>query len=79
MTFKSEFKSHANDLGLLVPNRYEIYLSKEVMNIHFGLGAVKILEVKVRSRKKICRFGPGRGRFSVEPSRLGNFFSDLQL
>ena len=29
------------------PNRYEIDLSNEVINIDFGLGATKISEVKV--------------------------------
>ena len=36
-----------NGLGLLAPNRYEVYLSNEVLNITFGLGATKISEVKV--------------------------------
>ena len=34
-------------LGLLTPNRYEVDLSNEVINIRFGKGAAKISEVKV--------------------------------
>ena len=36
-----------NDLGLLAPNRYEVDLSNEVLNIDFGQGAAKISKVKV--------------------------------
>ena len=45
--FKS-FKS----LGLCSPDRYEVDLSYEVLNIEFGQGAAKISEVKVGGRKK---------------------------
>ena len=38
--------------GLLAPNRYELDLSNEVLNIHFGQGTAKISEVKVGGRKK---------------------------
>ena len=34
-------------LGFLVPNRFEIDLSNEVLNIDFGQGAAKISMVKV--------------------------------
>ena len=34
-------------LGLWSPNRYEIDLSNEVLDIDFGQGAAKISEVKV--------------------------------
>ena len=30
----------------MVPNRYELDLSNEVLKIHFGQGAVKLSEVK---------------------------------
>ena len=40
---KKSFKS----LGLSSPNRHEINLSYEVLNIDFGQGAAKISEVKV--------------------------------
>ena len=33
--------------GLMAPNRYEVDLSNEILNIDFGQGAVKISEVKV--------------------------------
>ena len=35
-------KSHLKALGFLSPNRYEIDLSNEVLNIDFGQGAAKI-------------------------------------
>ena len=47
-THKKSFKS----LGLCPPNRYEIDLSNEVLNIDFGQGAAKIPEVKSGVRKK---------------------------
>ena len=45
---QNSFKS----LGLCPPNRYEIDLSNEVLNIDFGRGAAKIPEVKSGVRKK---------------------------
>ena len=36
-------------LGLLAPNRYEVDLSSEVLNVGFGPEAAKISEVKVES------------------------------
>ena len=48
-THQKSFKS----LGLCPPNRYEIDLSNEVLNIDFDQGAAKIPEVKVGDRKKI--------------------------
>ena len=33
-------------LGLLAPNEYEVDLSNEVLNIHFGQGAVKFKKEK---------------------------------
>ena len=44
-------KSHLKALGSLSPNRYEIDLSNEVLNIDFSQGAAKISEVE----KNICR------------------------
>ena len=37
--------------GLPAPNRYEVDLSNEVLNIDFGQGASKISEVKVGLQK----------------------------
>ena len=37
---------------LYSPNRYEIDLSVDILNIDFGQGAAKILEVKVGVWKK---------------------------
>ena len=68
-----------NDLGLLAPNRYQLDLPNEILNIYFGQGAVKISQVKVGGWKEICWFGPGRCRIGVESVRLGNFFFDHQL
>ena len=45
-------KKYFKSLGLLSPNRYEIDLSNEVLNIDFGQGAAKISEVKVGGQKK---------------------------
>ena len=42
----------------LSPNRYEIDLLNEVLNVDFGQGAAKILEVKVGVRKKYLPIGP---------------------
>ena len=39
-------------LGLWSPNRYELDLLNEVLNIDFGLEAAKISEVKVGGQKK---------------------------
>ena len=39
-------------LGLLAPEKYEINLSNEVLNIDFGKGAAKISEFKVGGKKK---------------------------
>ena len=47
----SQKSCHA--LGLLAPNRYELDLSNEVLNIHFGQGTAKISEVKVGGYEKL--------------------------
>ena len=44
--------------GLWSPNRYEIDLSNEILNIDFGQGSVKIIRGQSwRSKKNICRLG----------------------
>ena len=40
-------------LGLQATNRYKVDLSNEALNIDFGQGAAKVLEVKVGGRKNI--------------------------
>ena len=47
-------------LWLLSPNRYEIDLSNEVLNIDFGQEATKISKVKVRGRIKYLPIFPVR-------------------
>ena len=47
-------------MGFLSPNRYEIDLSNEVLNIDFGQGAAKISEVKLGGRKKHLPISPVR-------------------
>jgi len=43
----------------LAPNKYIQDLSNEILTIHFGQGAAKILEVKVGGKKKsVCSAGP---------------------
>ena len=42
-------------LWLLSPNRYEIDLSNEVLNVDFGQEAEKISEVKVGGGKKYLK------------------------
>ena len=44
-------KSHLKALGFPSPNRYEIDLSNEVLNIDFGQGAAEIPEIKVGGQK----------------------------
>ena len=46
---------------LLALKVYELDLSKEVLNIHFGQGAVKISDVKVGDRKKNLPGQPNPG------------------
>ena len=60
-------------LWYLVPNRYEIDLSYEVLNIDFGQGASKIPEVKVGVRKKYLptRLTPGTW---VRTGPFGRYF-----
>ena len=60
-------------LGLWSPNRYEIDLSNEILNIDFGQGAAKISEVKVGGRKTYqpTRLAP---RTQVRTGQLGRYF-----
>ena len=44
-------------LGLLAPNKYEIDLSNEVLNIDFGHRAKKVPEVKVGVWKNVFQLG----------------------
>ena len=55
---------------LLAPNRCELDLSNEVLKIHFCQGAEKILEVKVRGRKKICPVSRVPGAVDLNPAAL---------
>ena len=62
-THQKSFKS----LGLCPPNRYEIDLSNEVLNIDFGQGAAKIPEVQVGIQKKYLRTHvPGVSRVVID-------------
>ena len=64
---------------LCPPNKYEVDLSNEVLNIDFGQGAEKISEVKVGGLKKYlpsgrvqaCAPAVGRvGRYFFRPPTL---------
>ena len=70
---------YVKSLGLQSPNRYEIDLLNEVLNIDFGQGAAKISEVKVGGRKKHLPISPVRthvpgvsqvGRYFFQPPTL---------
>ena len=64
-------------LGSLASNRYELDLSNEILHIHFGQGAGKRSEVKLRGRKKIA----DSARFDTDAPtpRLNQLFFDFQL
>ena len=66
--FSASFKS----LGLWSPNRYEIDLSNEVLNIGFGQEAAKIPKVKVGVRRKISAN-------SAYPGHMGLNQADWQI
>ena len=68
-THQKSFKS----LRFCPPNRYEIDLSNEVLNIDFGQGAAKISEVKVGGRKKYLPSGRVRTR-APAVGRVGRYF-----
>ena len=61
------------NLGLWSPNRYEIDLSNEVVNIDFNQEAAKISEVKVGGRKKHLPISQVRAH-SPGVSRVGRYF-----
>ena len=61
------------DLGLLIPNRYEIDLSNEVLNIDFGQGAAKIPKVKVGVWKKYLPISLVRTH-GPRVSQVGRYF-----
>ena len=61
------------------PNRYEVDLSNEVLNIHFGEGASKISEVKVGDRKKNCWLSRIWDQSAHARGNTGRFFFNLQL
>ena len=63
----------------MAPNRYELDLSKEVLNIHFGQGAVKKSEVKVGRQKKNLPGQPDPGSNRFESGRVDHFYFDQQL
>ena len=67
-------KSHSKAFGFLSPNRYEIDLSNEVLNIDFGQGAAKVPEVKVGVPKKYLptRLTPST---RVRTGLIGKYFS----
>ena len=65
-------KSHLKAL-FLSPNRYEIDLSNEVLNIDFGQEAAKISEVKVGVRKKYLPTQSTAGAW-VRTRPLGRYF-----
>ena len=58
-------------LGLLAPNRYEVDLSNEVLNIDFSQGTAKISEVKVGLKKISAN--------SADPGRSGSSRADRQI
>ena len=66
-------------LGLLASNRYEVDLSNEVLNIDFGEGTAKILEVKVSGREKYLPTRPAPGASVSNPARGQIFFSTFNF
>ena len=64
-------------LGLWYPNRYEIDLSNEVLNIDFGQGAAKISEFKVGVWKKYLPISLVRAH-APGVSRVGRYFFRTQ-
>ena len=66
-------------LALLAPNRYEVDLSNEILNIDFGQGAAKILEVKIGSQKKVPADSANLGGIGSNQAESAVIFFDLQL
>ena len=60
-------------LGLLAPNRYEVDLSNEILNIDFDEGAAKISKVKVGGQKKYLPSGQVRTH-APAVDRVGRYF-----
>ena len=56
-----------------MPNRYEIDLLNEVLNIDFGQEAAKISEVKVGGQKRYLPISPARTR-APGVGRVGRYF-----
>ena len=61
----------------ITPNRYEINLLNEVINIDFGQGAAKISEVKVGVRKKYLPTRPAPGAW-VSTTLISRYFFQTQ-
>ena len=59
--------------GLCSPNKYEIDLSNEVLNIDLGQGAAKTPEIKVGVRKRYLPIGLVR-TYAPGVSRVGRYF-----
>ena len=60
-------------LWLCPPNKYEVDLSNEVLNIDFGQEAAKISEVKVGGRKKHLSISLVRAH-APAVGRVGRYF-----
>ena len=56
-----------------LPNRYEIDLSYEILDIGFEQGAAKISEVKAGGQKKYLPISPARTR-APGVGRVGRYF-----
>ena len=70
-------KKSCYDFGLLAPNRYDMDFSNEVLNIHFGKGAAKKSEVKVR--KQNCLLDHIWHWCAYAQGQTGRFLFDLQI
>ena len=72
-------------LGHLAPNRYELYLSNEVLQIHIRQESAKISDVKVGGRRKIINLArfetalPGTWLTRRGQTDQIDFLFDLQL
>ena len=69
---------YVKSLGLQSPNRYEIDLLNEVLNINFGQEAANIPDVKVGVRKKNLPTRLTTGT-RAQTGRSADIFFDLQL
>ena len=66
-------KNSLKSLELWPPNRYEVDLSNELLNLDFGQGAAKISGVKVGVRKKYLPTRPTPGA-RVRAGLIGRYF-----